>query len=142
MILNLTQHRATPDQIEAGVVELPQESQQILKELLTFESAPSKAEIVLRAIAITKMAKFIPQGMSIPCDFAMVGGAPYLMGALCGSLWAQNITPRFSFTERRSVEETLPDGSVRKSSVFVHLGWVTAPDWDFHPQQGCSCGCA
>ena len=39
------------------------------------------------------------------------------------------IIPLYSFTERVSVEETLPDGSVKKSSVFKHAGWVDPADF-------------
>ena len=38
MILNLTQHPATPEQVAAGVVDLEGKNLERLKELLTFDS--------------------------------------------------------------------------------------------------------
>ena len=36
------------------------------------------------------------------------------------------IRPLYAFSVRESVEETLPDGSVRKVAVFRHKGFVEA----------------
>ena len=142
MILNLTQHRPTACQIEAGVIDLPQSQQEVLRALLTFDTLPTSLEIVSRANQIADLCiTFIPEGMKIHCDWAMVGGAPYLMGPLASALDLRQVKAVFSFTERRSVEETLPDGSVKKSSIFAHMGWVHAPDW-VATSNGCMCGCA
>ncbi len=116
-IINLTQHVATQEQKMAGVVDLQGKDLEALKKLLTFENLPSKDEIQERALAIVEM---------LPAFFdrAMIGGAPYLMGALEKELKDAGIRPVYSFTKRESVEEVQADGSVRKTAVFKHVGWV------------------
>ena len=54
----------------------------------------------------------------------MIGGAPYLMSALENALMAVGIKPLYSFSERVSMEETIADGTVRKTNVFRHVGFV------------------
>ena len=46
------------------------------------------------------------------------------MGPLCAALKAVGVQPVFSFTERKSVEKQMADGSVVKTSIFAHVGWV------------------
>lgn len=118
-ILNLTQHPATPDQVAAGVVDLPAERREFLVKLLTFEELPSRYEIEEVALHIAAL-----------CDTewvttAMIGGAPYLMSALEEALSTIYVKPVYAFSKRESVEELQPDGSVRKATVFKHLGFVT-----------------
>ena len=45
MIINLTQHRATPEQVAAGVVDVPADRQALLKALLTVEIAGKFADL-------------------------------------------------------------------------------------------------
>jgi hypothetical protein len=59
-------------------------------------------------------------------DAVMIGGAPYLMGPLTDALKDLGIEVCFSYSERVSVESSLPDGSVTKTSVFKHVGFVWA----------------
>lgn len=54
----------------------------------------------------------------------MVGGAMYLISALEKALTEQGITPVYSFSKRVSKEEQMPDGTVKKTTVFEHLGFV------------------
>ena len=120
MILNLTQHPATPEQVAAGVVDLPASLRVNLAELLTFEELPTRAVINARALAIAEIAK--AQGATR----ALIGGAPFLMKGLRHFLEGRNITAFYAFSRRETREETLPDGSVRKTSVFRHAGFVPA----------------
>lgn len=73
-ILNLTQHAATPEQIAAGVFE-PQDKEAV-RELLTFETLPTKEEIHSRAVKLTIEA------LEHDVKAAMIGGAGYLMSEL------------------------------------------------------------
>ena len=116
MILNLTQHLGTPEQINAGVVE-PKDKKAV-RELLTFEELPTAGEIQARAIALAEMA--VRSGH----EAAMIGGAGYLVARLEIVLWARGVRPCHSFTRRATVEEALPDGSVKKTTVFRHVGFV------------------
>lgn len=117
-IINLTQHAASAEQIEAGVVE-PADKRAV-SALLTFDSCPNRDEIARRAGELAAMAA------SGGFPAAMIGGAPYLMGPLESALRGAGVTPLYSFSTRESVEQTQPDGSVRKVAVFRHTGWVEA----------------
>ncbi len=55
---------------------------------------------------------------------AMIGGAPWLMPVLAKVLMQRGINPVYAFTKRDVVETANPDGSVTKSSKFVHVGFV------------------
>jgi len=110
MIKNLTQHAPTDAQV--GVTAVDEHA----LEFLNFSTPPSVEEIETRAYAIACRANGYAS--------AMIGGAPYLMGPLVAALKAVDVQPLFSFTERKSVEKTLLDGSVVKTSVFAHVAWV------------------
>lgn len=113
-IKNLTQHRPTAEQFDGngGVTNIDENA----VELLNFATPPSVEEIHERAVALAALAAGF--------ESAMIGGAPYLMGPLCAALKAAGVQPLFSFTERKSEEQQLPDGSVKKVSVFAHVAWV------------------
>ena len=117
-ILNLTQHNATPEQLEAGVFDLGPQEKEVLKDLLNFNEVPEYEEILVRAIAITALAR----GAGV--TQVMIGGAPYLMGALEATLKDNGIKPLYSFTQRVSVESMKEDGTVVKTAIFKHIGFV------------------
>ena len=139
MILNLTQHTATPEQQAAGVIDLSEPELSKLRRLLTFETLPTAEEIFRRAKAIARLAEYeaarrlglTDVGGHPAADLtnhgvsAMIGGAPYLMATLERALRARGIKPLYAFSRRESVEQTMPDGSVRKMAVFRHLGFVS-----------------
>lgn len=128
MIINLTQHPATPEQREAGVVDIPTAERDQLLKLLTFDALPSREKIAARAAVIAELAAQNGLGGDDGDDplpeAAMIGGAPYLMSALEAALAAVGIKPIYAFSVRESVEKTQPDGTVLKTSVFNHAGFV------------------
>jgi len=124
MILNLTQHPATTEQIEAGVVDLPDSVRPALIGWLTFSQLPSREEIEDRAEALALLADSLLPEEGNPA--AMIGGAPYLMAPLEVALRNQRIRPLYAFSVRESVEQTLPDGTIRKTSIFRHAGFIAA----------------
>lgn len=147
--LNLTQHAATKDQIDVGVLDLPLDLSQRVKQLLTFHAVPSVEELRQRAQTLARDVQTIlanqaskdsapyywgeDVGMEPPpsaymADFrqVVVGGAPFFMGSLCAALKGYGLEPVFAFSVRESVDEVQPDGSVRKTAVFKHSGWVPA----------------
>jgi len=124
MILNLTQHPATPEQIEAGVVDLPDSVRPALIGWLTFSQLPSREEIEDRAEALALLADSLLPEEGNPA--AMIGGAPYLMAPLEVALRNQRIRPLYAFSVRESAEQVLPDGTVRKTSIFRHAGFIAA----------------
>ena len=120
-ILNLTQHQATPDQLEAGVVDLPEKEQQQLQSWLTFTHIVPEASIVARAQAIAHLAH------SMGYNQVMIGGALWLMAPLTQALYQRGITPLFAFSTRETTEMAQADGSVIKSMRFKHDGFIVAP---------------
>ena len=124
VILNLTQHIATTEQISAGVRDLPPEVRKQLSELLTFDVLPSHEEIVGRAIRIAELADMAAQALE--AGEAMIGGAPYLMAPLEGALHYRGIASVYAFSVRTSAEVVQPDGTVRKVAEFRHVGFVPA----------------
>lgn len=128
MILNLTQHPATPEQTAVGVVDLPQAERKTLVNLLTFDSLPSAVDVANRATALAILAATAFEDHPVQ---AMIGGAPYLMAPLEDALVDQGIQPVYAFSMRESVEEVQQDGSVRKVNIFRHAGFVQALDvWE------------
>lgn len=119
-ITNLTQHDATPEQIAAGVVEPG--NKEGVKKMLTFNSIEGTSKVALRARAKALAEVARKEGN----ERAMIGGALYLMPHLEAELLASGIMPVYAFSKREAVEETQPDGSVRKTMVFRHVGFVEA----------------
>ena len=118
MILNLTQHAPTADQITAGVVEPADKA--ALQALLTFEEMPTVQEILQHASELGEIAR----KSGLPA--AMIGGAPFFMGPLERALKEVGVQALYSFTKRESADVKLPDGSVKKTQVFKHVGFVEA----------------
>lgn len=116
-IVNLTQHRATPEQVAEGVFDLQGEVRNCLHSLLTFEELPSRMDIASRAQKITDLA------CATGAAYAMLGGAPYLMAPLEEALRRVDIIPLYAFSRREVSEEVTADG-VKKTMVFRHLGFV------------------
>ena len=118
-ILNLTQHEATKEQIEAGVIEPA--SKGYIRELLTFEELPSQKELERRAKELAWLAEaYRSEGITK----VMIGGAPYFMSTLEKVLKEHGFTPLYAFSKRECIEEKRPDGSVKKTQVFRHIGFV------------------
>ena len=113
-ILNLTQHPATLEQIAAGVEE-PVDKAAVQK-LLTFDTLPSVEDIAKRAGNLAAMVR--------EHDAAMIGGAGYLMGPLEYALRELGVVALHAFSVRESVESVQADGSVKKTQVFRHAGFV------------------
>lgn len=120
MILNLTQHDATAEQLAGGVVDLAGDAREGVRQLLTFPTPPSAAEMGDCARSIAYIARL--QGAKC----AMIGGAPFFMPTLERVLEATGIQVLYAFSVRESVEEALPDGSIKKSSRFRHAGFVSS----------------
>lgn len=129
MILNLTQHAATDDQLEAGVVDLPADQQRELRQLLTFYTLPGLGELKDRAMKVAQLALrfFDAQGVETGNyrnkPVAMIGGAPFFMATLEWALLGEYIQPVYAFSQRVCVE-TQTESGVIKTSEFQHMGFV------------------
>jgi hypothetical protein len=128
MILNLTQHPATPEQRAEGVHDLAGVELAALKEALTFGAIPTAGEIRDRAQMLAQIAAGDSRAVASvrPGQYraAMIGGAGYLMPALEAALRGYGIEPLHAFARREVVETVGPDGAVTKVAVFRHAGWV------------------
>ena len=116
--VNLTMHKATPDQVEAGIFDLEGEAREQLLALLDFAEPPTAWEVRTRAADIADLA------VATGAERAMIGGALWLMHPLAVALLARGIFPAFAFTRRETVEQEQADGTVRKVAVFRFAGWV------------------
>ena len=130
MIVNLTQHTATPEQVAQGVVDLNDEVRNALVAALTFDDLPTLAEIEDAADVVAELACQNgiagDDGDSPWPGAAMIGGAPFLMAPREAALRSRGIEPVYAFSRRESVESIKPDGSVIKTNVFRHVGFVSA----------------
>ena len=124
-ILNLTQHRATSEQIADGVENVPSRMAKELENLLTFKADYSLTDLVTSAKALARLAH------TLGYEQVMIGGLPSLMSHLERELIALQISVGYARTERVSIDQTQPDGSVKKVSVFRHAGlywaWQATP---------------
>ena len=108
VILNLTQHKTTEDQLEAGVVDMPEElkdsfgNPRSFSKQLTFTEIPNQRELRRRAedIAIDARDEFNRRGEPELGRKAMIGGAPYLMSFLEKALVSYEIEPVYAFTHK------------------------------------------
>lgn len=130
MIINLTQHPASAEQLAAGVVDLPAGYRALLVESLTVDTLPTRQEIADRCATIAALAVHNGLGGDESDDphptAAMIGGAPWMMAELERALLDMGVQPVYAFSVRESVEQPQPDGSVRKVNVFRHAGFVDA----------------
>ena len=115
-ILNLTQHSATKEQLEAGVYE-PEDKMKVIN-LLSFNSLPSKDTLIFKAHILASYAR------KCGAKKVMLGGAPFFMPFLERALKGMDIEVVYAFSVRDSKEEIQPDGSVRKVNFFRHAGFV------------------
>lgn len=118
MIINLTQHAATVDQVASGVADLDSLNKALLSEALTFASVPTLATMQARAKVIASLA------VMVGAKKAMIGGAPFFMSVLENTLKAYGVQACYAFSERVSVEKTDEAGNVVKTNVFRHAGFV------------------
>ena len=118
MILNLTQHVATTEQLAAGVVEPNDHHKMRIVKLLTFDTIPTLCQMTNRACAIRSIV-----GKYHELDGVMLGGAPFFMGTLEDILSVLPLRILYAFSERKSVEKII-NSKVIKTNVFKHIGFV------------------
>lgn len=120
-ILNLTQHVATQEQKDAGVIDLAPEDRKVLIFLLTFDEIPSNSEMWNLAKKICYLAekshpdKFVGEFGDQTYPPVMIGGAPFFMAPLEKTL-SEIFTVLYAFSKRVSVDESQQDGTVIKKN--------------------------
>ena len=128
-IQNFTQHHPTIEQQALGVYSPPHHA--AIRELLTFETPPDNAELAdrarqLAALAARERDSVLSEPNAGKADTVMIGGAVYLMAPLEAAMRARNLKPVYAFAKRVVVERDMPDGTVKKSVVFKHEGFLDA----------------
>lgn len=124
-IVNLTQHPATSEQIDAGVFDMPADRIDALHALLTFSEIPDAATLRGRACCIAGLVTTTVYGDDEPlARFAMIGGAPYLMALLEKDLAERRIKSLYAFSTREITEVMQADGSIKKTAISHHSGFV------------------
>ena len=99
-----------------------------VKKMLNFNTKPTKNEIITRAIALADYAYGLLSQAKNEDDklFALIGGAPYLMGPLEEALKQEGIQPLYAYSQRESVEAKGENGTVIKTAIFKHKGYIEA----------------
>lgn len=129
-ILNLTQHRATAEQLADGIENVPASLKTELESLLTFPADYDLTKLVANARALANLAS------TLGYEQAMIGGLPSLMGHLERELIALDISVGYARSERVSIDKPLPDGSgTEKVSIFRYCGMYWA--WERTPCPYC-----
>jgi hypothetical protein len=118
-ILNLTQHKASKEQIESGVIDPI--SQELIQDLITFNELPTQEEMEKRADKLAEIAE------NHNCKKALIGGAPYFMSTLESIFEFRGIATYYAFSKRISEEKVMEDGSVLKTQIFKHSGFFVTP---------------
>ncbi len=122
MILTMTQHAATPDQVSSGVVDWDSKTVVSMRKLLTFTSLPDMDKVMSAAVALVSLLRANYDYQKV--DAVMIGGAPYLMPALVSQLQQAGYHPTFAYSDRVSIDTVKDDGSTHKAVVFKHMGFV------------------
>ena len=125
MILNLTQHNATKDQQDAGIIDMPVEFQVALKGLLTFPTQYTRDDLEYRALQIHELVRDFCGTSKEVLEGVMIGGMPSFMPVLESVLISKGIKVGYACTERKSVDKEV-DGKIIKTAVFVHAGMYWA----------------
>ena len=119
MILNMTQHVATAQQLEAGVVEPDAQTKAQIRRLMTFDDdkPPTRREIGEAAQSLAQIAK------ATEARTVMIGGAPWLMPALARALKEEGLDAVGAYSKRTTKQIPGPDGPIMRN-VFEHAGFV------------------
>ena len=125
MILNLTQHNATADQINAGINDIPVDFQNTLKGLLTFPTQYTRDDLEYRSLQIHELVRDFCGTSKEVLEGVMIGGMPSFMPVLESVLISKGIKVGYACTERKSVDKEV-DGKIIKTAVFVHAGMYWA----------------
>lgn len=122
IVINLTQHIATYEQIVDGVVEPSNIAKEKINKYLTFNDLPTLHDLRKRASILTNIAKH--ECIKYQTNLVMIGGAPYIMGILEEALKLRGMLPVYSFSIKHVIEEIQEDGTIIKRTVFEHIGFI------------------
>lgn len=115
MIINLTNHAATPAQVNQGIIDHP--DQERLKELINIPAGGLTHEEYYE-----RAHELIESVLNMNERQVMIGGHFNLTLAIVHVANTLNVDAFFACTERASEDVTQPDGSIIKTSRFVFTG--------------------
>ena len=95
--------------------------------LLTFDKLPTYDEVRKRAEALADLARAWADRIGKMETSVMIGGAPYLMPLLEKALKKRRLHPVYAFSRRIVKEVRNPDGTVKKTVLFKHEGFIEVP---------------
>ena len=120
--INLTQHKPSQEQTNVftvpGLYDQDTDTLESVSDLLTFDNLPTQDEMNVRACKLALLA------VRNSANKALIGGAPFFMSTLEKALIVVGVTPVYAFSQRQSAEVVQEDGTVVKTNVFKHLGYV------------------
>jgi hypothetical protein len=91
---------------------------------------PTPRELRTRATECALLASVLLK--KYDCGAILVGGAPFFMSVLESALRSFGIAFCYAFSKRVTQEESLEDGSVRKTHVFRHAGFIFPVEAETH----------
>lgn len=116
-VYNATRHLCTPEQLAAGIIDLPASLHKKIKAMSTFNPMPTMDMVESVADDVTHL---LYMHISLIDPFEediqiMIGGAPYYTAALADSLAQSGYQARYPFFQRKYVNSKV---------VFLHEGLV------------------
>lgn len=122
-VLNITQHQSTPDQKQAGVIDVSLDDQVQLKQLLTFQGLYDAKTITAR---VSELLCWLDE-LYPKSKVFLVGSMPPAANAILERMFKEKgHTCVYSVSDRICVETHQVDGSVKKEYQFKHLGFMVA----------------
>ena len=117
-IINLTQHDATQDQLDAGVVNLIGEAAYKLKQAYRFNYVPSAEEKNRRVREIVQIA------IDCKAEKALLDGPAWLTSALERELAVHEISAVYSFSMYPIIMTMEGDGTLVKRQRIKHMTFI------------------
>lgn len=121
-VINITRHKTTEQQNTiSGVIDIPDQFLEPIKELSIFQPLPTLKLLKQRAKAIVD----IIDGLSISnITGVLCGGAPYFNAVLDRELISRGYTPCYPFTMKVFTEYEDSKGNTLAGVEHVHVGLV------------------
>jgi len=119
LALNISQHEPTELQVLSGLMELNKSDVTSMKKLLTFDEAPDISEMKNRAEQLVKIC-----ANNYNLKVVMLAPAPFFTSILENTFKENGYKVVYSFSQRKSVEKKMPDGTVKKVNVFEFQDFI------------------
>lgn len=120
-IINMTGKPATPEQLEAGVIEPTEAEQAEIRRLLSFDSLPYAEDLRDRALVLSNIAKQYEE-----CHYAMIDGPTFFIPDFEYAVFEVWKIPVYPFYIRTTLNEDV------SKDKFTHLGFVSQENKKYH----------